>query len=76
MGRLLVLIAIVLAIGWLLRRALRPPVSASRSSPEKAPAEELVRCAHCDVLLPRGEARMAAGALYCGDEHARRGPGR
>jgi uncharacterized protein len=34
---------------------------------------ELVRCAHCGVHLPRPEAREAAGALYCSDEHARLG---
>jgi hypothetical protein len=33
-----------------------------------------VRCVQCGVLLPRAEARMAAGALYCSDEHARLGP--
>ena len=26
------------------------------------------------VVLPRAEARMAAGALYCSEEHVRLGP--
>ncbi len=74
MVRLLVLIALVLAIGWLVRRALRPqPENRPRDA---APAEDLVRCAHCAVLLPRGEARAAQGGLYCGEDHARRGPAR
>jgi uncharacterized protein len=36
----------------------------------------LVRCAHCDLLLPRAEARGDGGLLYCSEEHARLGPRR
>lgn len=73
MGRLLTLIVLVVVAVWLVRRALRraaprPEVRTSQTS------DELVRCAQCGVLLPRAEARMAAGALYCSDEHARLGP--
>ena len=75
MVRLLVLIALVVAAVWLIRRALRPQVSRNKS-PETAQADDLVRCAHCAVLLPRAEARQADGALYCGEDHARRGPAR
>jgi uncharacterized protein len=73
MGRVLVLILLVVAAVWLVRRALRraapPPHTAGSQK-----SEELVRCAQCGVLLPRAEARMAAGALYCSDEHAKLGP--
>ena len=34
-----------------------------------------MRCAHCGVHLPRGEARQAGGRLYCSEEHARLGAG-
>jgi uncharacterized protein len=81
MGRLLVLIVLVVLAVWLVRRAL-----GRAQHKEQTPAapthgsEELVRCAHCGLLLPRGEARQAAGALYCSEEHARlgekAGPGR
>jgi uncharacterized protein len=85
MGRLIVLIVIVVAAVWLLRRALRAAQAkdepAGQAGPKASQAElnasqELVRCAHCGLLLPRGEARMAAGAIYCGEEHARLGAGR
>lgn len=73
MGRLLLLALAVLALVWLVRRALRarqaPPDAA------KVPAE-LVACAHCGVLLPRAEARSGDGGQYCGEEHARLGPRR
>ena len=79
MGKLLVLVVLVIAGVWLVKRALRASGhaedSAKREAQPKA-SEELVRCAHCGLLLPRGEARQAAGAIYCSDEHAKLGPTR
>ena len=80
MGRFLVLVAIVVALAWLLRRALarvereRNAGGTPSAADPHAPGD-LVRCAHCGVHLPRAEARESAGALYCGDDHAARGPG-
>jgi uncharacterized protein len=72
--RFLVLIALVVLAVWLIRRALRGPTAkADISNKTQADGGELVRCAHCGVHLPRAEARQAAGALYCSDEHARLG---
>ena len=70
--RYLVLIALVVLAVWLLRRALR-----DKTPPPARPAVEgeLVACARCGLNLPRAEAREAAGRLYCGEEHARLGPG-
>jgi len=73
MGRLIVLIVIVLAAVWLVKRALagggRPEVA------QKPPVDgELVSCARCGVHLPRAEARVAGERLFCSDEHARLGP--
>lgn len=36
-------------------------------------AEQMVRCAHCGIHLPRSEAVLSAGETYCGQEHARLG---
>ena len=72
--RLIVLIALVVLAVWLLRRALRGPVEKMDiQGKTEAAGGELVRCAHCGVHLPRSEARQAAGALYCSEEHARLG---
>lgn len=77
MGKLLVLIVLVLAGVWLVKRALRNAAREDHGNPPAAKAtEELVRCAHCGLLLPRGEARQAGGAIYCSEEHSRLGPGR
>ena len=74
MGKLLVLILLVVLAVWLVRRALRASRSAEGS--EKQPIQQdLVRCARCGVHLPRAEARLAGGLLYCGEEHARLGAG-
>ncbi|HEY6821518.1 MAG TPA: PP0621 family protein [Burkholderiales bacterium] len=72
MARFLVLVALVLAAAWLLRRALR------RLDADEPPREaaDLVSCAHCGMHLPRPEARVAGGRVYCSEEHARLGPAR
>jgi uncharacterized protein len=72
MGRLIVLVALVVVAVWLVRRALRRHGAADLRTRAEAPGQ-LVRCSHCGVHLPRGEAREAGGLLYCSDEHARLG---
>jgi len=64
MGRLLFLLAIV-AVVYLLFRSYRKHVSAQ----ERIDAEDMVRCAHCGVHLPRGESVRAEGRDYCSAEH-------
>ena len=73
MGRLLVLILLVVLAVWLVRRALRGTTTRNEVKTQAKSHGELVRCAHCGVHLPRGEARQAGGALYCSEEHARLG---
>jgi uncharacterized protein len=72
MSRLLVLILLVVAAIWLVKRALLPKGRMSQKQGAPTP-DELVACAHCGVHLPRAEARLAAGGLYCCEEHARLG---
>lgn len=38
-----------------------------------AAGEEMVRCRHCGLNLPRSEALGEAGDWYCSDEHRRLG---
>jgi uncharacterized protein len=79
MARVLLLILLIVAAVWLVRRALRRGALREHgggATPNAKTADELVRCAQCGVLLPRAEARMSAGALYCSDEHARLGSGK
>jgi len=76
-GRLLVLTLIVVLAVWFVRRALRRAEEQTTARPAAEPtSDELVRCVQCGVLLPRAEARMSAGAIYCSEEHVRLGPGK
>ena len=84
MTKMLVLLIVVLAFFWLLRRALGsrkpktgppPQDTASQASPA------LVACAHCGVHLPQNEAiestegdTPAASRFFCTREHLRLGP--
>ncbi len=74
MGRLLFILFIVALVVWLLKRAARRAEAPPAEHQAARTSEELVRCVQCGVLLPRAEARMSAGALYCSEEHARLGP--
>jgi uncharacterized protein len=75
MGRLIVLVLLVVAAVWLIRRALRRLDPGSEGHKKDGVQGDLVSCAHCGVHLPRSEARASEGALYCSEEHARLGPG-
>ena len=73
MGRLVVLILLVVAVAWLVRRALRQ--ARNSNGVKQPPAQaDLVSCAQCGMHLPRAEARLAGERVYCSDEHARLGP--
>ena len=69
MLRMVIVVVLVVLAVWLVRRALRAPHGRAPLAKEG----ELVRCAHCGLHLPRVDAREAAGALYCSEEHARLG---
>ena len=70
--KILLLIAIGLVVWALFRSYLRslnkPPVS----TPESV-VEDMVKCAHCGVNLPRSEAIFSGGDLFCSSEHQKLG---
>jgi uncharacterized protein len=75
MGRFLVLVVLVIAAVWLVKRALAGGKRGEVA--QKPPVDgELVSCARCGVHLPRAEARAAGERLYCSEEHAKLGPAR
>ena len=43
------------------------------SNPAAGPGESMVRCAHCQIYLPRSEAYMSQGKTWCSADHARLG---
>ena len=70
MGKILLLIVVVWVVFLLIKRYQRSLKAADR--PPK-PVEDMVKCAHCLVNLPRGEAIYTQGDFFCTAEHQRLG---
>ena len=64
MSRLLMLVAIGGAVYWLLRSYGK---GVSRQDPPVV--EDMVRCAHCGVHIPRGESISSGGNFFCSAGH-------
>ena len=69
--KFLLLLAVVLLVAWLWRSSRRegPPRRAAEPPPRPPGPQEMVRCAHCGVHLPHGEAQVGRIGLYCSAEH-------
>jgi uncharacterized protein len=65
MSRLLLLFVIA-AVVYLLIRSYRRKSEAAET---EAVTEDMVRCAHCGVHLPRSESIRAGDKFYCCAEH-------
>ncbi|HEY5993267.1 MAG TPA: PP0621 family protein [Gallionellaceae bacterium] len=73
MSRLIFLAAVV-AVVYLLLKSYRNRISGAKPSVQAEPparAEDMVRCVHCGVHLPRSESIMAGGKFFCSEEHRR-----
>jgi len=71
------LLIVVIAIGVLMFTARRRrPDRGDRKPPSSKPEPQaMVRCAHCGVHLPRGDALLDhAGRSFCGEAHRIAGP--
>jgi uncharacterized protein len=68
MSRLLFLAVIAAVVYWLLK-SYRKQLPMDEDTPVQA--EDMVRCAHCGVHLPKHESILAASAYYCSEEHRR-----
>jgi uncharacterized protein len=64
----ILLLAVGLALAyWILKRYRRK--IDRRASPPKSTSEDMVRCSHCGVHLPRSESLKSGEAFYCSLEH-------
>lgn len=69
--RLLPIIALILAVLWLLRRTRRRP-DTGQQTPAKA-TETLLRCRHCGLYITPDQALLDdKGDCYCSDHRDRR----
>lgn len=64
MSRLLLLIAIAVVVYLLLKSYRRNPPAQDQSV-----AEDMVRCVHCGVHLPKSESILSGGSFFCSIEH-------
>ncbi|WP_310735022.1 PP0621 family protein [Azohydromonas aeria] len=82
MLKYLLVLAVVVLVLWAVRRAsLPPPPPKPKAPPPPAEPptqlEAMVRCSHCGLHLPRGEALAGLdGELYCSPAHRDAGPWR
>lgn len=72
MSRLLFLVIVVVVVFWLLKSyRKRLPKESMPGEEMPGQAEDMVRCAHCGVHLPKRESVLAGGKCYCSEEHSR-----
>ncbi len=77
MSRLLLIIAICVVVYLLLRRYRRQKLKDDSSDQENADnaqpkqTEDMVRCAQCEIHLPKGESILAEGKHFCSEAHRR-----
>ena len=68
MIKILLLIVIGFVVWGVIRAYQRSLVKPPASRDEKA-AEDMVKCVHCGVNLPRSEAIYSGGDFFCTPEH-------
>jgi uncharacterized protein len=67
-----IILGIVLLAVWLWRSGRRDSTGPDRPAPPPSTPpdpQEMVRCAHCGVHLPRGDALIGRVGYYCSPEH-------
>jgi len=68
MSRLLFLAVIIAVVYWLLR-SYREQLPKDEDT--SVQAEDMVRCVHCGVHLPKHESILSGGDYYCSEAHRR-----
>ena len=68
MSRLLFFGLVIFVVYWLLKSYRKQLLKHDDVAP---PAEDMVRCAHCGVHLPKRESLLTEGRYFCSDEHRR-----
>ncbi len=74
------LVVVIVVVAFYLWRSARERDSDRPAPVAKPPAkantspQEMVRCAHCGVHLPRQDAYLNGPNLYCSTDHLKLGP--
>ncbi|RPI44757.1 MAG: preprotein translocase subunit YajC [Betaproteobacteria bacterium] len=70
MAKILLVIAVFAAVYFVVRAYARA-VTRGREEPRVKGDEDMVRCRHCGVHLPRSESLGTGEAWFCSEEHRR-----
>jgi uncharacterized protein len=73
LGKLLFLIGLGVVIYLLFKNYQRSLNRPGSQPAETRGPEDMVKCAHCGVNLPRSEAIFSQGEFFCTSEHQRLG---
>ncbi len=69
----ILLLIVVGVIAYAVLKKYSRSVQGPPGKPQVRAAEDMVRCAHCGVNLPRSEAIYSQGEFYCSVEHQKLG---
>lgn len=70
--KILLLLVVGFAV-WAVIRGYQRSLNQPPPSAREAVAEDMVKCAHCGVNLPRSEAIYSGGDFFCTPEHKQLG---
>jgi uncharacterized protein len=68
MGRLFFLLAVAIVV-YLLVKSFRSNARKNEPHQGETQTEDMVRCAHCGVHLPRSECILSQGQTFCSPAH-------
>ena len=72
LGKLILIVLVFVLAWWVLKKYRR---SLMREDPPRArTTEDMVRCEHCGVHLPRSESHASGGKFFCSEDHLRLHP--
>ncbi|SDQ61754.1 MULTISPECIES: PP0621 family protein [Nitrosospira] len=72
MGRLLFFVLIAVLVFWAIRsyrRGLKKRQEEAQKESPSIESEDMVRCTHCGVHLPKSESILSEDKFFCSDEH-------
>ncbi|MFN3545033.1 MAG: PP0621 family protein [Thiobacillus sp.] len=67
------LLLVVGFLVWAVLRAYQRSLNKPQAPKREQAVEDMVKCAHCGVNLPRSEAIYSGGDFYCTPEHKQLG---
>jgi len=71
LAKILLLVLGFLLVYWILKGHRRSIGRPGAAPPAAKPGEDMVRCEHCGVHLPRSESITTQGRFFCTPEHER-----